>query len=63
MDFIRQCIPSKRITVRNDDKPWYDSTIRKYSKLREKQKIKASRSKRAEDWIEYKKLRNKVNNL
>jgi len=32
INLVKQCIPSKKITVRNDDQLWYDSLIRNYSK-------------------------------
>ena len=32
MEFVNQCIPHKDVTIRPNDKPWYDSEIRKYSR-------------------------------
>ena len=46
-----------------NDKPWYDSEIRKYSRKRDRQKSKATKSGLQTDWTKYKLLRNKVNNL
>ena len=63
LEFVEKCIPSKVILVRNDDKPWYDSEIRKYSRIRDRLKTKASKSKNQNDWSIYKRTRNKVNNL
>ena len=63
IDFAKQCIPSKSITVRDDDQPWYDSAIRKFSRIRDRLKSKATKSKNVHDWSKYKKIRNKVNNL
>ena len=63
LEFVEKCIPSKVILVRNDDKPWYDSEIRKYSRIRDRLKTKASKSKNQNDWSKYKRTRNKVNNL
>ena len=41
MDFVNACIPHKDVVIRPDDKPWYDSEIRKYSRKRDSQKAKA----------------------
>ena len=38
LNFVKQCIPSKTVTIREDDKPWYDSEIRSFSRKRDKQK-------------------------
>ena len=63
LEFVEKCIPSKVILVRNDDKPWYDSEIRKYSRIRDRLQTKASKSKNQNDWSKYKRTRNNVNNL
>lgn len=62
MEMIKSCIPSKAVTVRPDDKPWYNSEIRTTSRKRDRMKHKALRSGKTSDWKNYKKLRNKVNN-
>ena len=63
MDFVNACIPHKDVVIRPDDKPWYDSEIRKYSRKRDRQKAKAVKTSLQNDWKKYKILRNKVNNL
>ena len=63
LEFVEKCITSKVILVRNDDKPWHDSEIRKYPRIRDRPKTKASKSKNQNDWSKYKRTRNKVNNL
>ena len=63
LDFVNECIPHKDVTIRPYDKPWYDSEIRKYSRKRDRQKSKATKSGLQTDWTKYKLLRNKVNNL
>ena len=63
LEFVEKCIPSKVILVRNDDKPWYDSEITKYSRIRDRLKTKASKSKNQNDLPKYKCARNKDNNL
>ena len=57
------CIPHKDVVIRPDDKPWYDSEIRKYSRKRDRQKLKAVKTSLQNDWKKYKMLRNIVNNL
>ena len=37
IEFAKLCIPSKTIVVREDDKPWYDSEIRRNSRKREEE--------------------------
>ena len=56
-------MPSKEVTVRSDDKPWYDTEIRKHSRKRDRLKSIALKSKRTTDWRNYMRVRNKVNNL
>ena len=63
ISFMKICIPSKEVTIRPNDKPWYDSEIRRTSRIRDRQRTKAIRTSKTEDWTNYKKLRNKVNNL
>ena len=63
LKLVKQCIPSKTVTIRGDDKPWYDSEIRSFTRKRDKQKRKAIKTGNPNDWGTYKKLRNKVNNL
>ena len=38
---VKTCIPSKKVTVRPDDKPWYNSEIRRTSRKRDRLKSKA----------------------
>lgn len=61
--FMNQCIPSKEVTIRPNDRPWFDSETRKIIRQRDRQKHIATKSNRAADWDKYKKLRNKANNL
>ncbi len=63
LEHMHTCIPYKEVIIRPDDKPWYDSEIRKYSRNRDRTKALATKSNRAQDWAKYKQLRNKVNNL
>ena len=61
---VKTCIPSKKVTVtvRPDDKPWYNSEIRRTSRKRDRLKSKAIKTGKISDWNSYKKLWNKVNN-
>ena len=60
--FAKLCIPNKTIVVREDDKPWYDSEIRRNSRKRDRLKKKAIQSGNPNVWNKYKLFRNKVNN-
>jgi len=59
---MNQCIQSKVVTIRPNDKPWYDSEIRRFSKYRDRQRRIALVSNTPSSWSKYKELRNKVNN-
>lgn len=63
LNFVKECIPSKEITVRSDDKPWFDSELRKWCRKRDRLKAIATISKKPTDWRKYKDTRNKVNNM
>ena len=63
LDFARSCIPSKTVTIRPNDKPWFDSVIRKNMCIRDRLKKKSIQSRSTNDWNKYKQARNKVNNL
>ncbi len=56
-------IPTSLVTIRPNDKPWYNSEIRKTSRKRDREKQTAIRTKHMSDWNKYKHLRNKVNNI
>ena len=60
---MKQCIPFKEVIIRKNDKPWYDSEIRKFSRQRDRQQSKALKLDNSVQWYKYKQLRNKVNNL
>lgn len=63
INLAKECIPCKEVTIRPNDKPWYDSEIRTVSRKRDRLKNKAAKSGNTQDWQTYKRLRNKVNNL
>ena len=60
--FAKLCIPNKTIVVREDDKPWYDSEIRRNSRKRDRLKKTALKTGNPNDWKKYKMFRNLVNN-
>ena len=62
IEFAKLCIPSKTIVAREDDKPWYDSEIRRNSRKRDRLKKTALKTGNQNDWKKYKYYRNKVNN-
>ena len=43
--YIHECIPRKEVTIRPNDKPWYDSQIRTVSTKRDGQRKRANKSK------------------
>ena len=61
--YMDESIPSKDVTIRPNDKPWYNSEIRLNSRKRDRQRTKAVRTQKADDWTKYRHLRNKVNNF
>ncbi len=63
IDLAKQCIPRKEVTIRPNDKPWYDSEIRRTSKLRDKARKRAIHTGGSNDWDTYKTIRNRVNNM
>ena len=63
LGMVKSCIPSKTVVVRPDDKPWYDHEIRRFSMKRDRLKKKLIKSDSNYLKEQYKKLRNKVNNL
>ena len=50
IEFAKLCIPSKTIVVQEDDKPWYDSEIRRNSRKRDRLKKNALKTGNQNDW-------------
>ena len=63
LQFVNSCIPSKRILVRSDDKPWFDSELRKFCRIRDRLRKQAMRTGKQNILNKYKEFRNKVNNM
>ena len=57
------CIPSKKVTVRPDDKPWFDSALRIHCRKRDRLKRQAFKTGNMSILNKYKTMRNKVNNM
>ena len=56
-------IPTKTILVRPDDKPWFDSELRKFCRKRDRFKRMFIRTGKLHFLNKYKQTRNKVNNM
>jgi len=63
IELMKLCIPNKLVTVRPNDKPWYDSCIRRSARKRDRQKHISIDNPTTTNWNKYKHLRNKVNNM
>jgi hypothetical protein len=63
IELAQTCIPTRLVTIRPNDRPWYNSELRLLSRKRDRQKRKAIKSNNPSDWKLYRTYRNKVNNL
>jgi hypothetical protein len=63
MKVARECIPTKIVTIRNNDRPWFNSELRREIRKRDRIRKIAIKSNKLSDIDKYKKQRNKVNNL
>ena len=59
----RECIPTKMVTIRNSDRPWFNSELRREIRKRDRIRKIANKFNKQSDIDKYKKQRNKVNNL
>jgi hypothetical protein len=59
----RECIPTKTVIVRYNDKPWFTSEVRKEIRIRDRLRKVMLKYHRNSDICKYKKQRNRVNNL
>ncbi len=62
LEIADKCIPNHEITVRPKDKPWYNSSLRKLGRERDKAFKKFKKSNKLLDLVNYKNIRNKFNN-
>ena len=63
LELARKCIPTKTVTVRYNDKPWFTSEIPKEIRIRNRLRKVMLKNHRNSDSCKYKKQRNRVNNL
>ena len=63
LELMKLCIPFKLVTVRPNDKPWYDSMIRTFSRKRDRLKATAIKHPSENNWAKFKHARNRVNNM
>ena len=42
LEIARACIPTKTVTIRNNDKPWFNSELRKEIRIRDRLKKKGN---------------------
>ena len=54
--FVHLCIPNRTVTNRDNDRPWYDSKIRRESRKRDRLKRKASKTNTYSVWTKYKEM-------
>ena len=58
-----ECIPRKKVLIRQNDKPWFSSELRYNTKLRDRLRKTYFKSKRDSDRSKFKRQRNRVNNM
>ena len=63
LSIAKSCIPSKLVTIRPNDKPWMTSELRHEIRIRDKLHRKAKQTTRPSDFNNFKRQRNKVNNM
>lgn len=63
LKIARSNIPTKQVTIRNDDKVWYDSELRRESRIRDRLRKAYFRTKTETAERKYKTQRNKVTSL
>ena len=59
----RECIPTKIVTIRNSDRPWFNSELRREIRKRVRIRKTVKKYSKQSDIDKYKKQRNRVNNL
>jgi hypothetical protein len=61
LTIAKECIPTREVTIRTDDKMWFDSNLRRESRRRDKKKLFENLSCFCRKTLQ--KKRNRVNNL
>ncbi|CAG2224800.1 unnamed protein product [Mytilus edulis] len=63
IEIARNSIPTKTVTIRSSDKPWFNSEIRKEIRLRDRLHKKLRKLRTVQNTKKFKVQRNKVNNM
>ena len=63
LNIAQSCMSTYFVAIRPKDKPWYNSEIRKTSRQKDKHRNIAQVSEKSTDWLTFKKLPIKVNNM
>ncbi|XP_063408362.1 uncharacterized protein LOC134691483 [Mytilus trossulus] len=64
LNIAGECIPTKQVTIRKNDKPWFNtSELRRELRTRDRLRKKAFKSKKQSNILKYKRQRNRVNNM
>ncbi len=58
LDIAKKYIPNKTVTIRHNDLPWYNSSLRKLKRKTDRLYKLAKASKKTSDWDTYKPVRN-----
>ena len=59
----RECIPTKIVTIRNSDRPWFNSELGREIRKRDRIRKTVIKYSKQSDIDKYKKQRNRINNL
>ena len=62
-NFCKSCVPSKKVLIRPNGKPWFTSELRYNIRLRDRLRNRAYQTGKELDLKRYKKQRNHVNNV
>ena len=63
LTFIDVCIPSQKVTIRPDDKPWFNGELRTLCRKRDRLKQLAFKTGKLSLLNKYKTIRNRINNM
>ncbi|CAC5368803.1 unnamed protein product [Mytilus coruscus] len=63
IEMAKNSIPTKTVTIRSSDKPWFNSEIRKEIRLRDRLHKKLRKLRTVQNTNKFKVQRNKVNNM
>lgn len=63
LNLVNTCIPSRKVLIRPDDKPWFNNEIRKFCRKRDRLKTLFLKTGNMNILNKYKQIRNKINNM